>query len=104
MSTYIIMIQLKLITSIIFWDTIISSKPKVKEYKSEIDRLTQELQEMKRKYFEQKRKEALSKEKDLALLVEAGMIHVSQEKQNNEKQQWNRPNRVQYVGGGFAVK
>ena len=79
-------------------------KQKVKEYKNEIDRLTQELQEMKRKYFEQKRKEALSKEKDLALLVEAGMLHVSKENQNKEKQQWNRPQQVQYVGGGFAVK
>lgn len=46
--------------------------PQVNEYKYEIERLVRELNDMKRKYFEQKRREQMEKEKGLKPVLPPG--------------------------------
>jgi len=71
----------------------------VNEYKREIEKLATELHNFKRKYFEQKRREALAKEKELDLLSELApstLIKPFKDHSNASK--------TRFVGGGFAIK
>uniref|UniRef100_A0A7S4IY97 Cilia- and flagella-associated protein 58 central coiled coil domain-containing protein n=1 Tax=Odontella aurita TaxID=265563 RepID=A0A7S4IY97_9STRA len=66
----------------------------VNEYKYKIDLLNNELHDMKRKFFEQKRKEALAKEVELSILAESKLL----------EQEKNLPSKTRFTGGGFAIK
>ena len=68
------------------------------EYKREIDKLANELHNFKRKYFEQKRRETLAKEKELDLLSELAPSTLIKP--------FNHSNatKTRFVGGGFAIK
>ena len=76
------------------------------EYKKEVHRLNNELHDLKHKFFEQKKREAISKDKELQWLATSGMACLENaycegvEKQNEKRSH----NRVRFVGGGFAVK
>lgn len=65
----------------------------VGEYKYEIERIARELQEVKKKYFMQKKKEQNSKERDRAL-VHAGAPLI----------QPQRTDQPRFTGGGFNLK
>ena len=67
------------------------------EYKQQMDLLQSELQSAKRKYFEQKRRETLAKEKELDLLSELAPRTFS-------KPFKDQSNKTRFVGGGFAIK
>ena len=85
------------------------------EYKKEIDRLTNELHEMKRKFFEQKKKEVSIKEKELKWFSDSGFAcienayregvenFVDQNKKESQVVSSHRQ-KIRFVGGGFAVK
>ena len=84
------------------------------KYKIEIDRLNNELHDLKHKVFEQKKKEAFTKEKELQWLTESGLAciqnaysegveNIVDNKKGNESKSPHR-HRVRFVGGGFAVK
>lgn len=66
----------------------------VSEYKFEIDKLNKELTEVKNKYFMQKKKEHLVKEKER---LEAPGGPVIQPNRNANDQ-------VRFIGGGFSLK
>jgi len=71
----------------------------VNEYKREIEKLSTELHNTKRKYFEQKRRETLAKEKELDLLSEfapSTLIKPFRDQSNASK--------TRFMGGGFAIK
>ena len=68
----------------------------VNEYKQQMDLLQSELQSAKRKYFEQKRRETLAKEKELDLLSELAP--------RTSKPFKDQSNKTRFVGGGFAIK
>ncbi len=68
------------------------------EYKREIDKLATELHNFKRKYFEQKRRETLAKEKELDLLSALAPSRTI------KPGPFNNPNKTRFVGGGFAIK
>jgi hypothetical protein len=59
----------------------------VNEYKYEIERLVRELNDMKRKYFEQKRREQMEREKSLKPVMPAGP----------------NPTQPRFTGGGFSL-
>ena len=71
---------------------------------------------MKQKFFEQKKKEALAKEKELQWLAESGLATLENayregmERLVEKKETTHAPSRqqayprVKFVGGGFAVK
>ena len=59
----------------------------VNEYKYEIERLVRELGDMKRKYFESKRRDQLEREKSLKPVMPQGPS----------------PNQARYTGGGFSL-
>lgn len=88
---------------------------KVNEYKKEIDRLNNELHDLKHKFFEQKKKEASSKEKELQWLAESGIACIENAyhegienivDKNRKLKETKSPQhrRVRFVGGGFAVR
>ena len=66
------------------------------EYKREINRLATELHNFKRMYFEQKRREALAKEKEMEIFSE--LSPNTMQKSNRET------TKTRFVGGGFAIK
>ena len=68
----------------------------VNEYKYEKERMIRELQELKRKYYEQRRKERLMKE---STNMNAGMGG----KMAMPQQQGEGPNHPKFTGGGFAM-
>ncbi len=59
----------------------------VNEYKYEIERLVRELGDMKRKYFEQKRREQLDREKTVKPVMPPSAS----------------PNQARFTGGGFSL-
>ncbi|KAK0049011.1 cilia- and flagella-associated protein 58-like [Biomphalaria glabrata] len=65
----------------------------VGEYKYEIERIARELQEVKKKYFMQKKKEQIFKERDKALTQSGGPPIISQ-----------RADAPRFTGGGFNLK
>ena len=68
----------------------------ISEYKFDIDKLNKELSEMKSKYFSQKKKEHLAKEKErleTAGGAPGGPVIVPQ-----------RNEQVKFIGGGFSLK
>lgn len=67
----------------------------VMEYKYEIERLSRELQDLKRKYYEQKRREQLAREAQRGDLVDTDPL-VKQQQQFHAAQ-------PRFVGGGFAL-
>jgi predicted RNase H-like nuclease (RuvC/YqgF family) len=73
----------------------------VNEYRYEMERLNRELQEVKRKYFVQKRKDTLLKE-----LGEDGVANLSgTAKQLQQQQQATaRTQTKKFAGGGYAIK
>lgn len=76
------------------------------EYKQEIDRLNNELHCLKHKYFEQKRKEALAKEKELNWIAENSLTGYMEKSitENTPGTEVLGPRKTRFVGGGFAVK
>ena len=69
------------------------------EYKREIDKLATELHNFKRKYFEQKRRETLAREKELDLL--SGLAPSTLIKPFKDQ---SSAAKTRFVGGGFAIK
>jgi hypothetical protein len=67
----------------------------INEYKFELDKLNKELSEVKSKYFLQKKKEHLAKEKERMDISGApgGPSIVPQ-----------RNDQVKFIGGGFSLK
>lgn len=65
----------------------------VKEYKYEIERLAKELQEVKKKFYMQKRKEQQARERDRAYQQATGPAFSSQ-----------RTDGARFTGGGFNLK
>ncbi len=59
----------------------------VNEYKYEIERLVRELGDMKRKYFEQKKRDQMERERTMKPLLP----------------QAPNPNQARYTGGGFSL-
>lgn len=79
-------------------------KQQVNEYRYEVERLTRELQDMKKKYYEQKRRDQLAKE----VMNEAGggaPKHYNRIQSLEHQQAMNARQAVtRYAGGGFAIK
>ena len=82
----------------------------VSEYRKEIDRLNHELHDMKHKYFEQKKKEAAMKERELEWLAEAGMLDLDMDMEGAEMDGMTLSSShrlarkpLRYVGGGFRA-
>ena len=68
----------------------------VNEYKYEKERMIRELQELKRKYYEQRRKERLMKEStNMNPGMGGGKMAMPQQSDN--------PNHPKFTGGGFAM-
>ena len=67
------------------------------EYKYDIERLTRELQDVKRKYYEQRRKEQMARE----LIEEDGMLG---KRQAIEQLAHAQKSSTRFTGGGFAVR
>lgn len=63
------------------------SHPQVNEYKYEIERLVRELNDMKRKYFETKRREQMEREKGLKPVLPPAPSPTTQ----------------RFTGGGFSL-
>lgn len=70
---------------------------------------------MKHKFFEQKKKESLFKDKELQMFAEHGLLSFDNNFINENEQRFTNRNhkvdhrspphqKVRYVGGGFAVK
>ena len=59
----------------------------VNEYKYEIERLVRELGDMKRKFFESKRRDQMDREKAIKPVMSQGLS----------------PNQARYTGGGFSL-
>ena len=75
------------------------------EYKEEVNRLSRELLDVKRKFYEQKKKEAVAKEKELNLLEHIeSVIGGKPEEKEISTDTSKRIQQVKYLGGGFAVK
>lgn len=86
------------------------------DFKKEISRLNDELHTLKHKLFEQKKKEAAMKEKELQWFAENGLISCIESAYGNgqavgdQTRKGNQsPSPAHYkervfVGGGFAVK
>lgn len=81
----------------------------VNEYKYEVERLTRDVQDMKRKYYQQKRKEQLLKGDDdddngegykKEKMSKSGPMNQI----HNEQIIAAKNSRVRYTGGGFAIK
>jgi hypothetical protein len=73
----------------------------VSEYKFEIDKLNKELSEVKDKYFMQKKKEHLVKEKERMEASGGGVggsaaVPIILPNRN--------PDQVRFIGGGFSLK
>jgi hypothetical protein len=68
----------------------------VNEYRYEIERLNRELQELKRKYYEQKRREQLARE-----VAMEGSKHRTQLEQQAMQA---RSAATRFTGGGFAIR
>ena len=68
----------------------------VNEYKYEIERLTRELQDVKRKYYEQRRRETLARE-----MGEEENAGKSMARSQVVKAQQST---TRFTGGGFAIK
>jgi|AntRauTorckE5430_2_1112549.scaffolds.fasta_scaffold04171_1 chromosome segregation ATPase len=87
------------------------NQTQVSDNKKEIDRLNNELYEMKHKYFEQKKKEAMMKENELKWLAEASRIDIDMgdvESTAMEGMPLTSHRRLtqkplRYVGGGFRA-
>ena len=69
----------------------VDRQAQVGDYKDEIDRLTRELQEVKRRYFEQKRREQIRSE---AQRGESGRPAIMPNPQ---------PQMARFTGGGFNL-
>jgi len=85
----------------------------VNEYKKEVNRLNNELHGLKHKFFEQKKKEAINKDKELQWFAESGLACIenaycegSESITENRKLSGKRSpyQKIRFVGGGFAVK
>ena len=59
----------------------------VNEYKYEIERLVRELGDMKRKYFESKRRDQMDREKTMKPIMPQGA----------------NPSQARFTGGGFSL-
>lgn len=76
------------------------------EYRKENERLQNELQEMKLKFFDMKKKEALFKEREIKMMTEAGLLNLENAcREESERMQLPRrqTTEVQFVGGGFRL-
>lgn len=76
------------------------------EYRKENERLQNELQEMKMKFFDMKKKEALFKEREIKMMTEAGLLNLENAcREESERMQLPRrqTTEVQFVGGGFRL-
>ena len=73
--------------------------PQVNEFKYEIERLTRELQDVKRKYYEQKRKDQLMTEIENE---ESGLNRAQAQAQAQLQQAQGATTR--FAGGGFAIR
>jgi hypothetical protein len=72
-------------------------------YKYEVDRLNRELQEMKRRYYQQKRKDQMLK--DVEMEGVGGVLsHTAPQMLLNEQQTKARGAKTRYAGGGFAIQ
>jgi len=89
------------------------NQAQVIEYKKEIESLNSQLLDLKHKFFEQKKREMHSKEKELQWLAESGILCYDNINSHNEqKDKKNKPDSIEksghqitrFVGGGFAVK
>lgn len=83
--------------------TLSSLRLQVNEYKGEIDRLTRELHDMKCKFYEQKRREAMAKEKEMKLFSGENRLS-SPERQARQQAVEAAASKTRYTGGGFAIK
>lgn len=68
----------------------------INEYKYELDKLNKELSEVKNKYFLQKKKEHLIKERE--------RIEASGGAPGAPIIQPNKNDQVKFIGGGFSLK
>lgn len=76
-------------------------------YKRDIEKLNNELNQLRRKLFEQKKKEVLEREKGLNWLSEKGLMHLMESEENTTSKSItlnSKVHKVRFVGGGFAVK
>ena len=76
------------------------------EYRYEIERLTRELQDLKKKYYESKRRDQLAKE---AILETNNSNHIKHSRAPHHsleaQQAMNARQAVtRFTGGGFAIK
>lgn len=67
------------------------TRAQVNEYKYEIERLTRELSDMKRRYFEQKRREQAEASKGSAAAAGKLLPAIA------------NPSQTRYTGGGFSL-
>ena len=85
----------------------------VNEYRYDVERLNRELQDTKRKYYQQKRKDQIVK--DMGGLGGGsdslsdgnrvtGMAKTDPQGLRNEQQSSAMQSRTKFAGGGFAVK
>jgi len=74
--------------------------PQVNEYKYEVDRLTRELQTLKKRYYDHKRKEqmARSMRSEGSKQSYLGRAQLEQQLMNA------RAATTRFTGGGFAIK
>jgi len=84
----------------------------VNEYRYDVERLNRELQEVKRKYFQQKRKDQMVKEMGLldgSTEMDGNQHTVAMSKtaplmMKNEQIAAAKQARTKFTGGGFAIK
>jgi len=75
----------------------------VNEYRYEMERLNRELQEVKRKYFVQKRKDAMLKEMADEGDPSSGKKSSTQERLLQQQQAAARASGKRFAGGGYAI-
>ena len=71
----------------------------VNEYKYEIERLSRELRDTKKKYYSQRRKEQLAKELSVQM-----HSRTSPDQLQAQQQQLAKLANPRYAGGGYAIK
>lgn len=80
----------------------------VNEYKYEQERLSRELTDMKRKYYQQKRKDKLAEDIEIVdASANVGVVQMSKSgpaSLANQHQVAAKSQRQKYAGGGFAIK
>jgi hypothetical protein len=81
----------------------------VNEYRYDVERLNRELQDTKRKYYQQKRKDQIVKDMgglggSVSDMNSAAMAKTNPQVLRDEQQSTAMQSRTKFAGGGFAVK